>query len=294
MVGPFKTVAAFCDKNGEITTEELKITPLRMKYPILGKPFIRGIFNMVDTLRVGMKALEMSADKAMEGEEEEESKFDKWLNKKFGDNITKVVTAISSVLGLALAVVLFILVPTLIFNGIELLAGNGIEPFRALIEGLMRVVVFIGYLLLVSMIPDIKRVFMYHGAEHKTIFCYENELELTVENVRKQKRFHPRCGTSFLVILIVLGIIVGLFIPFTNPILRTGAKILTLPIVVCFGYEIIKLCGRHNNPLTRIIAAPGLWVQRITTKEPDDKMIETAIVAMKEVIPNDGEDLVKP
>ena len=294
MVGPFKTVAAFCDKNGEITTEELRITPLRMKYPILGKPFIRGIFNMIDTLRTGMKALEMSADKAMEGEEEEESKFDKWLTKKFGDSITKVVTAVSSVLGLALAVVLFILVPTLIFNGIELLAGTGIEPFRALIEGLMRVVVFIGYLLLVSMIPDIKRVFMYHGAEHKTIFCYENELELTVENVKKQKRFHPRCGTSFLVILIVLGIIVGLFIPFTNPILRTAAKILTLPIVVCFGYELIKLCGRHNNPLTRIIAAPGLWVQRITTKEPDDKMIETAIVAMKEVIPNDGEDLVKP
>ncbi|MEG1427558.1 MAG: DUF1385 domain-containing protein, partial [Oscillospiraceae bacterium] len=292
MVGPFKTVAAFAGKDGTITTEEMSMTPLRMKYPILGKPFIRGIFNMIDTLRLGMKALERSADKATEGEEEPESKFDRWITEKLGDKITPVITGIGTVLGLALSVVLFLYLPILAFNGIKLLVGTSIEPVRSLVEGVFRIIIFIGYLCLVSLLPDIKRVFMYHGAEHKTIFCYEAELPLTVENVRKQRRFHPRCGTSFLVILIVLGMIIGFFIPFTNPVLRTLCKILCLPITVCFGYELIKLCGRHNNLLTRIISAPGLWVQRITTKEPDDKMIETAIRAMEEVIPLGGEDII--
>lgn len=293
MMGPFKTVAAFCDKDGNISTEEIKEQPLRKKYPILGKPVIRGIFSFVDSMRIGMKALEMSADKIGIDEEEEESKFDKWLTEKFGDKITAIVTTIGSVLGVALAVVLFILVPTLLFNGLEMLFGTGIEGWRAVFEGVMKAVIFILYVFAVSLIPDIRRVFMYHGAEHKTIFCYEHELELTVENVKKQKRFHPRCGTSFLVIMIAIGIIVGLFIPFTNPVLRTVCKFLCLPLVVSFGYELIKLCGRHDNILTRIIAAPGLWVQRITTKEPDDKMMETAIAAMKEVIPEGGEDIIK-
>jgi uncharacterized protein YqhQ len=293
MVGPFKTVAAFCNPQGEITTEEIKAIPLRMKYPILGKPFVRGIFSFIDSLRVGMKALEISADKATEGDDEELSGFDKWLTDKLGDNVTKVITAIGSVLGVALAIVLFMLVPTLIFNAIKLAAGDTIEPFRALCEGVMRLAVFVGYIFLVSLMPDIKRVFMYHGAEHKTIFCYENDLELTVANVRKQRRFHPRCGTSFLIILILLGILIGMLIPATNPIIRTLLKLLTLPIVVSFGYELIKLCGRHDNIVTKIISAPGLWMQRITTKEPDDKMIETAIVAIKAVIPEGGEDLIK-
>lgn len=293
MVGPFKKVAAFCSKDGCITTEELHMTPMREKHPILGKPFLRGIFNMIDTFRLGMQAMELSAEKVTEGEEEEEpSKFDRWLTEKLGDKMTKAVAAVGSVLGVLLAIVLFIFLPTLAVTGLKTLTGEGIEPFRSLLEGLMRVIIFILYLVLISLMPDIKRVFRYHGAEHKTIFCYENELPLTVENVRKQKRFHPRCGTSFLVILILLGILVGLFIPVTNPFLRTLCKLLTLPIVVSVGYELIKLCGRHNNLLTRIIAAPGLWVQRITTKEPDDKMIETAIAAMVEVIPEGGEDIL--
>ena len=293
MVGPFKKVAAFCDKDGNITTEELKITPIKEKYPILGKPFLRGIFNMADTLRLGMQAMERSAEVAAQGEEEEEpSKFDRWLTEKLGDNLMKVISVLGSALGVVLAVVLFLFLPSLAVTGLAQLTGPGIEPFRSLLEGLLRVIIFLAYLALISLIPDIKRVFRYHGAEHKTIFCYENELELTVENVRKQKRFHPRCGTSFLVILILLGILVGLFIPVTNPFLRTLCKLLTLPIVVSVGYELIKLCGRHNNLLTRIISAPGLWVQRITTKEPDDRMMATAIAAMKEVIPPGGEDLL--
>ena len=148
-------------------------------------------------------------------------------------------------------------------------------------------------MLICSFLPSVKRMFQYHGAEHKTIFCYENELELTVENVRKQSRFHPRCGTSFLILMLIVGIVVGFFIPFENPILRTACKLLLLPVSVSLGYELIKLCARFDNILTRMIAAPGLWVQRITVKEPDDGMMEVAIAAMKEVIPENGEDLIR-
>ena len=156
----------------------------------------------------------------------------------------------------------------------------------------MRIFIFILYVVLCAFMPDIKRVFQYHGAEHKTIFCYEADEELTVENVRKHGRFHPRCGTSFMVIMLILGIVIGFFIPFENPFLRTGVKLLCIPIVVGVGYELIKFCGRHDNLLTKIISAPGKWMQRITVKEPDDSMIEVAIAAMKQVIPENGEDLL--
>ncbi len=294
MVGPKKTVAAFCSKTGEISTKEIEAKKIKDKFPIAGKPFLRGLFSMIDSMKIGMNALEISADKAMEDEDvvEESSKFEKWLEKKFGDSITKIVTAVGAILGVGLSVLLFFFLPALAFNGILFLAGENLSPFRSLFEGVIRVVILISYMLLISLMPDIKRLFMYHGAEHKTIFCYEAELDLSVENVRKQKRFHPRCGTSFLVILIGLGIIVGFFIPFENVFLRTAAKVLCLPLVICVGYELIKLCGKYNNFFTRMIAAPGMWVQRITTKEPTDKMIETAIAAMVDVIPEDGEDLI--
>ena len=292
MVGPTKKVAAFCSKEGKITTEEVVCPALKDKYPILGKPFIRGIFSMAHSLNMGMKAMELSADKAMEGEEIEESKFDKWISEKLGDNMSKVITAVGSVLGVVLAVVLFMFLPSLIVTGIKNFTGEGIEPFRSLLEGGLRLIIFLIYILLISLMPDIKRVFMYHGAEHKTIFCYEADLPLTVENVRKQQRFHPRCGTSFMILVILVGVIVGLFIPVSDPLLRTLVKLLTLPVVVSVGYELIKFCGRHDGIVCRIISFPGLLVQRITTKEPDDKMIETAIEAMKAVIPENGEDLI--
>lgn len=167
--------------------------------------------------------------------------------------------------------------------------------WKSIFEGVLKIALFLGYILLVSQTKDMKRVFMYHGAEHKTIFCYENEKELTVENVRKQTRFHPRCGTSFMVIMLLLGIVIGLFVPanpFGIPLLRPVFKILLIPITCGIGYELIKLCGRHDNTFTRIIAAPGLWAQRITTKEPEDDMIEVAIAAIEAVIPEDGSDIV--
>ncbi len=292
MLGPKKSVCAFCDTDGNISTEEVKINFMRDKYPLLGKPFLRGIFNFIDTMRLAMKSMEASTDKMTQGQEEASGGFDKWIEDKLGEKASAVIMGIGTVLGLVLSVVLFMYLPVQAFNGISYLFDTDIEYLRAIVEGLLRGIIFVAYVLLISLIPDIKRVYMYHGAEHKTIFCYEAQLDLTVENIKKQSRFHPRCGTSFLVILILLGIIVGLFIPFTNPILRTMAKLLTLPLVVSVGYELIKLCGKFDNVITRIVSAPGMWVQRITTKEPDDNMILTAVAALEAVIPENGEDIV--
>lgn len=294
MVGPHKTVAAFCDDKGNISTEEITSPRLTQKYPILGKPFIRGIFSLIDSYRLGYKALALSADKLTEASDEEEpSKLDKWLEDHLGDKMTGVVMGVGSVLGVALAVALFFLLPTVLFNLLQTVVPADISPWRSLFEGILRIGIFIGYVLLISLMPDIKRVFQYHGAEHKTIFCYENDLPLTVENVRKQGRFHPRCGTSFLTLMLIISIIVGFFIPFSNPFLRTLVKLLCIPVIMNVGYELQKLCARHPGKITSAIIAPGLWVQRITVKEPDDKMIEAAIAAMEAVIPENGEDLIR-
>ena len=294
MVGPQRTVAAFCSEEGQISTEEISVPRLTKLYPILGKPFIRGIFSLIDSFRLGYKALSLSADKLTEGEEEEElSGFDKWLSDHLGEKITGVIMAIASVLGIALAIALFFFLPTVLFNLLEAVAPGEISGWRSIFEGVIRIGIFVGYVVLIGMVPDIKRTFQYHGAEHKTIFCYENDLPLTVENVRGQKRFHPRCGTSFLILMLVIGIIVGFFIPFSNPFLRTFTKLLCIPVIMNVGYEVQKACARHDGWLSRAVTAPGLWMQRLTVKEPDDKMIEAAIAAMEAVIPENGEDLIR-
>ena len=294
MVGPQRTVAAFCDEQGNISTEEITAPRLTKQYPLLGKPFIRGIFALVDSFRMGYKALSLSADKLTEGEEEEElSGLDKWLNDHLGEKLTAALMGVASVLGIALAVVLFFLLPTVLFNLLEGVVPGDIAGWRSIFEGVLRIGIFVAYVALISLVPDIKRTFQYHGAEHKTIFCYENDLPLTVENVRKQGRFHPRCGTSFLLLMLLLGIIVGFFIPFSNPFLRTFTKLLCIPVIMNVGYEVQKACARHDNWLSRLVTAPGLWMQRLTVKEPDDKMIAAAIVAMEAVIPENGEDLIR-
>lgn len=293
MRGPQKSCIAVRHKTDGILLEELELHPIKEKYPALGWPFLRGIVTFVESLRIGYQALQISIEKSgYEEEEGEPSKFDQWLERKFGDKINSAIMVVSSVLGVLLAIALFFFLPTLIFNGLLEWAGEGLSVWRALIEGVMRILIFLGYVVLCSCMKDIHRVFQYHGAEHKTIFCYESEEELTVENARKHSRFHPRCGTSFMVIMIVLGIVVGFFIPFSNPFLRTIVKLLCIPIIVGIGYELLKICGRYDNLATRILAAPGKWVQRITTKEPDDEMLEVAIAALKEVIPENGEDLI--
>lgn len=203
------------------------------------------------------------------------------------------IMVLSVVLGLGLGIFLFFAVPSFIFDLFAKLVPSVAENrwVRSIFEGVIKILILVGYMSLVSLMEDIRRTFMFHGAEHKTIFCYEHGLELTVENVRMQRRFHPRCGTSFLVIMILVNIFISFFIPPTiHTALRIAIKLLTLPLVVGVGYELIKLAGRRDNLFTRIISAPGVWLQHITTKEPDDSMIECAITALKEVIPEDNSD----
>lgn len=294
MMGPKKTVMAVRNSDGSIETEELTAGGLRKKYPIFGWPVLRGIAAFIDSLTIGYRALSRSAEKSMPEDEAgaEESKFDKWVEEKLGDKMTSVLTGTGAVLGVAIAVALFLVLPTWLYNLITASAGPAAAGWRSPAEGAMRIAIFIGYVALCSQMKDVHRLFEYHGAEHKTIFCYENNEELTVENVRRHQRFHPRCGTSFMVLMLLIGILVGFFIPFTNPFLRSAVKLLCIPLVVGIGYELIRYCGRNENLLTRIISAPGLWVQRITTKEPDDSMIEVAIAAIREVIPENGEDRI--
>ena len=252
-------------------------------------PIVRGVVNMVVSLMDGYKCLMKSAELSTQGlEEEEPSRFEKWLDEKLGDKMTKVVSVISAVLGFGVAILLFTFLPAFLGG---LLKGVLPRWGLSLFEGLLKIALFIGYLALVSLMPDMKRMFQYHGAEHKTIFCYEAGLELTVENVRKQRRFHPRCGTSFLIIALVLSILVFSVVTWSSPLIRTLLKLALTPLVVGIAYELIKLAGRYDNLFTRIISFPGLQLQHLTTREPDDSMIEAAIASMKPVVPETkGED----
>lgn len=283
MRGPFLTSMATRMPDGSIEVETWD-THKSGKTPWTRRaPFIRGIFNMVDSMVVGYSCLMKSAEKA--GVEEEPTKFDRWLEEKLGDNLMKVLGGVAVVLGVALAAVLFIFIPTGLSSLLKPLLGAGIG--LSLIEGLIKVIILVGYMWLCSRMKEIHRVFEYHGAEHKSIACYEAGLPLTVENIRPQRRFHPRCGTSFLFLVVFISIIVGSFISWDNPAIRMLLKLALIPVVVGISYELIKLAGRSDGILTRIISAPGMWLQRITTCEPDDSQIECAIAALEAVIPED-------
>jgi len=291
MKGPGKIATAVRKPDGEIIIDEKECGKVR-KSKILKAPIIRGCINFFDSMIVGVQALMYSA-KFFDIEEDEktgkekESKFEKWLEEKLGsEKALNAVIYFSVILSLFMSVGLFILLPTVIVGFLKGLTENHI--ILTLAEGVVRMSIFLIYLALVARMEDIKRVFMYHGAEHKTIFCYEKGLPLTVENVRAQRRFHPRCGTSFMVLMLIVGIFVSMFIPPNLPtLLRTAIKLLTLPVVVGVGYELIKLAGRVDNWLTRAISAPGTWMQHLTVLEPDDAMIECAIAAFVEVLPED-------
>ncbi len=250
-------------------------------------PFIRGSFNMIDSLAQGYKCLMKSAEKSGMDEDAEPTKFEKWVSQKTGKDIMSVASVVALVLGGALAILLFMLLPAFIvglLGRFMLIEGGAV---KSLIEGAVKIVIFLLYLALVSRLSEIRRVFMYHGAEHKTIACYEAGEELTVENVRTKKRFHPRCGTSFLLIVLVVSILVFSVVTWSSVVLRVALKLLMLPLVVGVAYEIIKLAGRVDNILTRAISAPGIWLQRLTTAEPDDSQIEVAIASMLPVIPKE-------
>ena len=286
MRGPDKQAIVCRTENGIVE----KVEPLNLpkdKYPILGWPFVRGIVTFADSMVKGMRALTYSASLLPEEEQEQPSKFDLWLEKKLGsEKAEKYVIGIAAVLGVLLAVALFILLPTLIAGFIPGIEGH--YTLRSLIEGVIKIVIFLVYLGLVAHMKEIKRLFSYHGAEHKTIFCYEKGLPLTVENVRPQSRFHPRCGTSFLLVVIILGIMAGLLIQVDNMLLRAGLRLLLLPVIIALAYELNRWAGRHDtNIVSRIVTWPGKQLQRLTTNEPDDGMIECAIRAMELVIPEE-------
>lgn len=290
MRGPDKQAIVCRTKDG--LTE--KVEPLRLikdRHPALGWPFIRGLVTFADSMLKGMKALSYSASLLPEEEQEEPTKFDLWLEKKLGsEKAEKAIIGFAAFLGVCLAVALFLFLPTFIAGFIPGVEGH--YTLRSLLEGAIKIVIFLVYLWLCSRMKDMKRLFAYHGAEHKTIFCYEKDLPLTVENVRPQSRFHPRCGTSFLLVVIVLGIFVGLLIQIDNTLLRFALRLLLLPVIVCVAYELNRWAGRHDrNIVSRIFTWPGKQLQHLTTNEPDDGMIECAIRALELVIPEEkGKD----
>ncbi len=298
MRGPQLDAIVTRGKDGiHVETEPRKVPP---KKSCKNWPLIRGVVNFFDAQVTGVKALMRSADLSPEESQAEESKFDKWLEKKLGnEKFQKAIVGFSVALGLIMSIGLFFLLPMVIGSLFEGLIPSNIA--RNLIEGVIRIIIFVAYMLLVSRMKEMKRVFSYHGAEHKTIRCYEAKLPLTVENVRQQTRMHPRCGTSFLLIVMILSILIfsvasSVLLAFVDMEALVGNgivykavmiafKLLLLPLVVAISYEINRLVGRYDNFFTRILTAPGMWFQNFTTNEPDDSMIEVGIAALEAVIP---------
>ena len=284
-----RTVTSCRTEDGSIVVNDAKFVSVRKKHKILNIPILRGVINFVEMLALSFKTLNASAE-AM-GIEDEDGKVERWLKKHLGVSLTDVIMVIALILGVGLSLLLFMYLPTLAADGINLLLTKvfSLDPLNpsltAVVEGFMKVLIFIVYLLLVSLMPDIKRTFMYHGAEHKSIACFEAGEELTPENAAKHRRFHPRCGTSYMFLMILLGIFAGMFVrnlfPGLPSIAYAGIRLLILPLIMGIGYEILMLAGKHDNFLTRAISAPGLWVQRITTKEPTEDMLEIAITSIK-------------
>lgn len=287
MKGPSKIATAVRKPDGEIQIKESDINPL-FKHKFFKLPIIRGSFVLIDAMIGGVKELMYSAE--FYGDDYEEDALDKFLKKVFKDKADTAIIYASVIIAMIFSIGIFMLGPTLLTNFLKSVITNSL--LLNLVEGVIRVVLFVGYVYLVSKLEDIKRVFMYHGAEHKTIYCYENGEELTVENVRKYSTLHPRCGTSFMINVMLISIIVFSFFGWPNPLMRLVIRIAMLPVIAGLSYELNRYVGRcaSDNVFTKIITYPGFLIQKITTKEPDDSMMEVAIAAMKRVIPQDGED----
>ena len=269
-------------ENGEIEVKKETYKGVGSKCKLFRLPFIRGIFSFVDSLVLGMKSLNYSASLFMEdGEEEEPGRFEKWLQKKFGDKAEKVIMDLTMVISIILAMGIFMVFPTWVSTLMKPLLGNGI--WMALFEGVLRIAIFIAYVGLISLMPDIKRTYMYHGAEHKCINCIEHGMPLTVENVMKSSKEHKRCGTSFLLIVMVISILFFLVIRPETLWLRLVSRILLIPVIAGVSFEFLRLAGNSDNPVVNLLSKPGLMLQGLTTKEPDEKMAEVAICAVEAV-----------
>lgn len=299
MQGPKGMATAVRKPDGEILTEYHETKRLRDKNKFFNIPIIRGIVGFVESMITGYKTLMYSAEvSGMEDiEAAEMSKFEKWLSDKLGEKLLNVIMVFASVLGFALAFAIFFFLPVFIFNRVNLLAHGSLTPWQGTFEGVLKIIIFVVYMLVVSQMKDIKRVFKYHGAEHKSIACYESGMELTVENVKKSSRFHPRCGTSFMFVMLILSILVMTLLSMVvpeelkkNTIAWMLIKLPLVPVIMGIGYEFIRYAGKHDNLFVKILSAPGLWMQRITTKEPEDDIIECGIAALEAVITDNPED----
>lgn len=305
MRGPFQTAVAVRKPDGEISVK-IDANGTKKKNKILSLPIIRGCINFFSSMVVGIKALMYSAEFIDLEEEESESRFEKWLDNKFGDKIKDIVIYFSLALSLVFSIGLFIVLPNLVTSGIDKLLTMDFIPesvsevadtkaFYNIVEAIIKMGIFMTYMALVSKMKEIKRVFEYHGAEHKTIACYEAGEELTVDNVKRHTRFHPRCGTNFLLFTMLISIIVFALLPkfesdFLGIALRMITRLALMPIVAGLSYEVIKLAGRSENKCVKMLTKPGLWLQHFTTCEPDENQLEVAIESMKAVIPEKKED----
>lgn len=267
-------------ENKDIVVEKNNYTMFQEKYKILALPFIRGIFSMIDSLIIGTKTLTRSAEMAGEVEYEA-TKFELWLDKVFGDKATNVVMGFATIISFVFALGIFMLLPAGIGYIFKLFVKN--EFFISLFEGLLRIVIFIGYIKLVSLMPEIRETFEYHGSEHKCINCIENGWDLNVENVMKASKEHKRCGTSFLVYVMIISILLFMFIPTANIYQRLLSRLLLVPVIAGISYEVLRIMGRFDNKCVDILSRPGMWMQGLTTREPNEKQVEVAIKAVEEV-----------
>lgn len=270
-----------------IKSEIDTVVSVRKKYKILGIPLVRGVVNMIESFSLSFKTLSRSAEMMGLEAEEEPGKFEKWLTDKLGDKLMGAIMGFAGVLGVVLAMFLFMWLPATIASLFKGIISAG--WIKTLIEGIIKIIIFILYMWLVSFMPDIKRTFEYHGAEHKSIACYESGMELTPENAAKCTRLHPRCGTSFIFVILILSILIFSLpiVPWNNTLLRVLCKLVLLPVVVGLSFEFIMYAGKHENVLTKILSAPGLAMQRITTREPTIGQLEVAIKSLKLALPEE-------
>ncbi len=272
--------------DGTTETKLSTFVSAKSKHKICRFPIIRGVVSFVESLVLSMSTLNDSAEMLGIDEELNENKKKNPDGTEKKSHTLDVMMGVAMVLGVALSLFLFMFLPTFFTNIIQRFTGD-LGLWKSLIEGVIKIGIFVAYMLLVSLMKDIRRTFEYHGAEHKSIFCYEAGKELTVANVREQSRFHPRCGTSFMFVMLGISIISGLFITWDNTILRVLLKLIMLPLVMGVGYEFLMYAGKHDNAFVRVLSAPGLWMQRITTREPDDAQIECAIASLKAAMPEE-------
>ncbi len=291
MKGAKCTAIAVRKPNGKIEIKKESNTSIIKKYKILNIPFIRGIFILIESLVSGMKALNYSASFFEEDDNSEPSKFEKWLEDKFGDKLNDIIVGLSMFMGIIMAVLLFMALPTFIASLFKGIVGSNIVMH--FIEAVIRIGILIAYMWIVGKMDDMNRLYQYHGAEHKTIFCYENEMPLTVENVKKFTRFHPRCGTNFLFLTMFVSIIVFAFTGWGGLLQRLILRIVLLPVVSGVTYELIRWLGKNNSKLSKLIAYPGLKLQELTTREPDASQIEVAIASLRAAEGIDNEEILE-